>query len=324
MSENSKIEWTDHTFNPWWGCMKVSEGCKNCYAETLDNRWKGGHWGPGSDRREMSEPYWAQPLKWNAAAERGGKTARVFCASMADVFEDHAEVVNQRRRLFDLIEHTPALIWQLLTKRPENVLRFVPMRWLDSFPANVWVGTSVENQKAANDRIPHLLKVPASVRFLSCEPLLGPLDLMCPASLWPSGPPMCCSGRDCGCMGMPTEPPLISGIGWVIAGGESGPKARPMHPDWVRSLRDQCAATQTPFFFKQWGEWYPFYDRDTDDPDWKNIPRESSRTRRLNIEGGCGFHGEHVVYLDKRGKGASGRLLDGVEHNEFPSIGITQ
>lgn len=273
---NSKIEWTDHTFNPWWGCIKVSAGCKNCYAETLDNRWKGGHWGPGSTRRAMSEEYWKQPLKWNAAAEKAGLPAKVFCASMADVFEGYPDTLPHLHRLFTLIENTPHLIWQLLTKRPENIMQLVPDHWKKQFPANVWLGTSVENQEAADERIPHLLEAPASVRFLSCEPLISPVDLhrhFSPATTYDYdeyGDVI----RD-----WQYEPE----IHWVIAGGESGHSARPMHPDWVRSLLDQCQSAEVPFFMKQWGEW-------ADD-------------------GG---------YPVRIGKKLAGRLLDGREWNEFP------
>src|SRR5579863_1074490 len=170
--ENSQIEWTTHTFNPWWGCMKVSEGCKNCYAESLDNRYHHAdpHWGPNSPRKEMSDKHWMQPFLWDQKAWKAGIKAKVFCASMADVFEVSTDpvVVNGRKRLFNIIDNTPNLIWQLLTKRPENILNCVPVHWREAFPENVWMGTSVENQEAANERIPHLLNVPAKVRFLSC------------------------------------------------------------------------------------------------------------------------------------------------------------
>src|ERR1041385_2907422 len=169
MSENSKIEWTDHTFNPWWGCQKVSEGCKNCYAETLDNRYNHAnpHWGPYSGRKPMSEGYWSQPIKWNAEAKKSGIMKKVFCASMADVFEGHPETIEHLNRLFLLILDTPYLIWQLLTKRPENIMRLIPEVWKTNFPHNVWRGTSIENQKAADERIPHLLEGPPGIRFLS-------------------------------------------------------------------------------------------------------------------------------------------------------------
>lgn len=290
MSENSKIEWTDHTFNPWWGCQKVSEGCKHCYAETLDNRWKGGHWGPGSDRKPMGEKYWAQPLKWNEAAKKAGIPAKVFCASMADVFEGNPQVIPFRERLFDLVMATPFLTWQLLTKRAENIMRFSPRSWRESFPENVWAGGSAENQKRLEEQMEYLVHVPAVVRFLSCEPLLGPLTL----------PVDCNDGSGF--------------VEWVIVGGESGPHARPMHPDWVRSLRDQCQSAGVPFFFKQYGDWSPI------DQPWKqdNIKPLANNERWLNLAGGYGFHGDEVWRIRKVGKKAAGHLLDGREWNEFP------
>lgn len=304
MSQNSKIEWTDHTFNPWWGCTKVSAGCKNCYAEMLDNRWKGGHWGLGSDRRAMSIEHWRQPLKWNEAALRAGRHAKVFCASMADVFEDHPQVGEYRAQLFELIERTPFLIWQLLTKRPENIMDMLPIYWtrdlpFQSFPKNVWIGTSVENQAAANSRIPHLLKVPASVRFLSCEPLLGPIDI--------------------NNIVQPThsrEVPAIFELQWVIVGGESGPNARPMHPHWVRSLRSACEIAHVPFFFKQWGEWR-LYDHYAGDNAKPLGMFQNDIFRYGNIV--WDFKKESV-HMARVGKKTTGRLLDGREWNEFPQL----
>jgi len=311
--DNSKIEWTDHTFNPWWGCMKVSEGCKHCYAEALDNRWKGSHWGPNGNRKPMSAEYWRKPLKWNDAAAKAGKPAKVFCASMADVFEGHPDTLLHLVRLFTIIHSTSNLIWQLLTKRPENIMRLVPEPWKTSWPSNVWIGTSVENQAAADERIIHLLSVPAPVRFLSCEPILGRVDLWYPKSIWPEGPKTCCSGKDCGCMGLPVDPPLISGIDWVIAGGESGHHARPMHPDWVRSLRDQCAAADVPFFFKQWGQYIPTYHAGE---------RCYEKSRYGNSIGECWVKWDHRfddgTGMIKVGKKAAGRLLDGKEYSQFP------
>lgn len=246
--KNSTIEWTDATFNPWHGCVKVSPGCVNCYAESLDRRFGRAVWGPAktTPRMEMSDKYWAQPERWNAAAEKSGQRLRVFCASMADVFEDHPGVVDARARLCSLIERTPMLDWQLLTKRPENITRMVPAAWLDTPPANVWYGTSVENQEYADKRIPELLKVPARVRFLSCEPLLGPVDL----SEW-----MVFEGQYEKAEWMLAKWRSSQPIDWVICGGESGHGARPMHPDWAGFLRDQCEAAGVAYFFKQWGEY---------------------------------------------------------------------
>ena len=180
MGQDSKIEWTHHTFNHWWGCIKVSPGCEHCYAETLSKRYGHSIWGPAktTQRRTFGEKHWVEPLKWDRLAQVSGERKRVFCASMADVFEDHPQLPSEREKLWALIEQTPMLDWLLLTKRPENVNRMLPDMWeLGGLPSNIWIGTSVENQEQADKRIPELLKVPARVRFLSCEPLLGPVDL---------------------------------------------------------------------------------------------------------------------------------------------------
>ncbi len=228
MAKQSKIEWTHHTFNPWWGCTKVSSACKHCYAETWAKRVGHNLWGRGNPRRFFSDTHWQGPLKWNAEAASEGERKRVFCASMADVFESRKELNPWRRRLWNLIEDTPWLDWLLLTKRPQMIGQYIP--WKAMWPDNVWLGVTVENQKLAEKRIPMLLSYPAKIRFLSCEPLLGSLVL----------------DMDC-----------CSNIDWVIAGGESGHNARPTQPVWVRALRDQCNAANIPFHFKQWGHWAP-------------------------------------------------------------------
>lgn len=235
MAENSKIEWTDHTFNPWIGCTKVSDGCKHCYAEQMmDKRLNKVQWGPQGVRVKTSDAIWHQPYKWDAAHVQGQRRQRVFCASLADVFEDNPQVEEWRERLFFMIECTTNLDWLLLTKRPQNVLRMVPQRWLASgaFPRNIWLGTSVENQKAADERIPHLVKVPAVVKFLSCEPLLERVELELRGKNYGIGDEF---------------------VNWVICGGESGPHARPLDADWVRFIRDECVSVDVPFLFKQWG-----------------------------------------------------------------------
>src|SRR5262249_16578930 len=161
------------TFNPWWGCIKVSAACDNCYAELWAKRMGHQLWGRDSSRRFFGETHWREPLVWNQEAQEAGRRERVFCASMADVFERRGELNNERLKLWTLIENTPNLDWLLLTKRPQNIHKIVP--WGRDWPANVWVGTTVENQAEAEKRLPALLKTPAAVRFLSCEPLLGPL-----------------------------------------------------------------------------------------------------------------------------------------------------
>lgn len=263
MGENTKIEWCDHTWNPWTGCQKISPACDNCYAEGWAKRSGLVKWGPGEDRRITSESYWKQPMKWNRIAERDGVRRKVFCASLADVF-DNAVIGQWRADLFALITVTPHLDWLLLTKRPQNITKMLPTAWADGWP-NVWLGTTVENQAEADRRIPHLLKVPAAKRFLSCEPLLGPVVLTnlrgedhqgtCYRNVlngvtWHPG---CGSDSSTTWRGAPR-------IDWVIAGGESGPNARSMHIEWARSLRDQCAASGVPFFFKQMTKKAPIPD----------------------------------------------------------------
>lgn len=240
MAQNSKIEWTDHTFNPWWGCVKVSEACKHCYAEAWAKRVGQKVWGPKTPRRFFSDKHWSEPLNWNRKLEKTGDRQRVFCASMADVFEDRQELDEHRHRLWQLIAATPQLDWLLLTKRPQLALRFSP--WSNDWPKNVWLGTTIENQKRADENLPFLLESNARVKFISAEPLLGPLDLSA----------------------------YIADLNWVITGGESGPKARPASPAWFRDLHMQCMAENVPFHFKQWGDWAP--------GEGENLPR--ARTQK--------------------------------------------
>lgn len=243
MGRDSGIQWTDHTFNPWMGCARVSPGCEHCYAETLvTGRMKLPVWGPAktTERKRTAESNWKKPLAWDRAAAKTGKRARVFCASLADVFEDHPSLAAWRTDLFALIERTPHLDWQLLTKRPENLLRVLPAAWLASPRPNVWLGTTVEDQQRARERIPRLRRVPASRHFLSCEPLLEGLSL---------APYLDTSDlHDEAARGH-----LASPIDWVIVGGESGPGARPFNVGWARSLVAQCRAAGVPVFVKQFG-----------------------------------------------------------------------
>lgn len=269
MGEQTAIAWTDHTFNPWMGCTKVSPACDHCYAEALGKRTGRVQWGDDAERVVTSDAYWRNPLKWDAQAADAGMSARVFCASMADVFEDRPELIEPRRRLFDLIERTPHLTWQLLTKRPENVMRLAPQWWTypdggrpgSLWPAHVWVGTTIEDQQRANERIPHLARVPAPVRFVSCEPVLGPIDLREP---WI----------------VPEHAPMGDGIDfidWVICGGESGGHHRPLDLEHARSLRDQCREARVAFFFKQVGGRTPTAGGDLlDGVQHKNFPKEAA------------------------------------------------
>jgi protein gp37 len=255
VAEQTGIQWTTHTFNPWWGCSRVSPACAHCYADTLARRYGHRLWDDAGRRRFFSEQHWSQPLRWNRQAERDGVASMVFCASMADVFEAHNELEPWRQRLWHLIEQTPMLDWQLLTKRPENVASMVP--WREHWPANVWVGTSIENARHTF-RADILRELPASVRFISAEPLLGSLFV---------------NGR-------PNRRPLeLDGIDWVIAGGESGPRHRPLELAWVRELRDACLETQTPFFYKQQGGRTPkIGGRTLDGRTWDEFPTPAVRT----------------------------------------------
>ena len=334
MAENSNIEWTHATWNPWRGCTKVSDGCKFCYAETLSARNPAvlGTWGPKGERVIASESYWKQPLAWNQAAQAEGVRRRVFCASLADVFEGEdtmpqasvEPVMKARIRLFHTILNTPHLDWLLLTKRPhliKAILRAVQIRvmndqyggvspemagavaamltkWLRGVPpANVWLGTSVENQEAADLRIPFLLEVPAAVRFLSMEPLLGPVDISrwfavqsLQQGIWQS----------------------TCALNWVITGGKSGPHARPANPDWFRSLRDQCVAAGVPYLHKQHGEWGS--EQEHLNPGKDNILWTSKQPVHFFDE----TPGRSVM-VRRMGKHVCGRTLDLREWNEFPT-----
>ena len=270
MGEGSKIEWTDHTFNPWWGCTRVSPACDHCYAETFAKRTGHDVWGRDGDRRTFGDKHWSEPVRWNEKAKAEGVRRRVFCASMADVFEDRPDLDGERARLWDLIDDTPSLDWLLLTKRPENIQRMYPSRWHYRHPqANVWLGTTVENQRYADLRIPKLLQVPAAVHFLSCEPLLGAIDLnrwLHDSNCWivdDAEESQCCTCAE----------PREVAVGWVIAGGESGAGHRPMDIDWPRALRDQCVAAGVPFLFKQWGGRTPKAGgRELDGRTWDEVP----------------------------------------------------
>lgn len=268
MATNSKIEWCDSTFNPWIGCTKVSQGCANCYAAMQDKfrKWTLEGWGAGKPRKRTSVANWREPLKWNREYDEAEtrraeallcappgsvlpeypRRPRVFCASLADWLD--VEVPTQWRvDLLDLIEATPNLDWLLLTKRPEGwsarmheamaAGSKLARSWLNgNAPSNVWVGTTVEDQTRAEDRIPELIDIPAKVRFLSCEPLLGPVDL-----------------RLVNDQRVVIQRNFVPGIHWVICGGESGPGARPFVVEYADDLRRQCERAGVAFFMKQFG-----------------------------------------------------------------------
>lgn len=285
MGSNSKIEWCHNTFNPWYGCSKVSQACKFCYAVRTAARL-GVKWGDDAPRRAASERMWQQPLVWDRRAKRTGRRERVFCASLADVFEDRYELEPWRLRLFETIAQTSSLDWLLLTKRPQHIQSMaepLTQRFGGRMPSNVWLGTTVETNEH-RERIQDLVAQPAAVHFVSAEPLLEEIDLR----------------------------PHLPTLDWIIAGGESGSVAsRPSHPDWVRALRDQCTerVTPVPFFFKQWGDWLP-----TDQSGRKSdrvLARVLTIARRVHS-----FEDETAAV--RVGKKEAGRLLDGREWNEHP------
>lgn len=285
MGESTGIAWTDHTANFWMGCQRVSPGCEHCYAEALvTNRMGLKVWGPASTtERKRTASAWKDVPRWDRAARRDGVRRKLFASSLADIFEDHPQVAPWRAEALALLGQCTNLDVQLLTKRPENILAMVPEHWRAAWPAHVWIGTTVEDQRRAEERIPHLLRVPARVRFLSCEPLLEGVDI----AEWIEPQSHC--GRCIESLsGIVNDPCPACGIGdlittwgyaqaerwqtgeryadteqgerdrtegcgisWVIAGCESGPGARPMDNGWARSLRDQCAEAAVPFFLKQ-------------------------------------------------------------------------
>lgn len=346
MAESSEISWTDNTHNEWIGCTRVSPGCQHCYAETLmDTRYHRVKWGKGQPRVLTSEANRRKPHAWNRTAERARKLwaqrgavgsppprPRVFSASLSDWLDDEVDPA-WLAGLLGTVAATPELDWLLLSKRPHlwraRLARLVDActpesptsrrvrAWLDGeAPSNVWVGTTVEDQQRADERVPHLLAIPARVRFLSCEPLLGPVDLrgalrvawQCSGCRglfpdpWQKTCPAC--GRvDYWTGSHPFNPPggqRGPGVHWIIAGGESGHGARPMHPAWARSLRDQAQAAGVAFHFKQWGEHVEVAGQ----------PGEDDGT----VEAGDGT----FAHMRRVGKKAAGRLLDGREWNEFP------
>ena len=349
MGDKTGIEWTDATWNPVSGCSKVSQGCKNCYAERIFPRVYGSdtvrysvRYSPINDQPcyrprkftdvQLHSDRLNQPLHWR-------RPRRIFVNSMSDLF--HEDVPDDFiDRVFAVMALAQRHTFQILTKRPQRMLEYLRIiqddekdmhGWCDAavditgspcsaglvedcdWPLpNVWLGVSVEDQATADERIPLLLQTPAAVRFLSCEPLLGPIDVY-------GGDP------DPRLGGMKAGPGLsleqywkadgtgpFPGLDWVIAGGESGPHARPSHPDWFRSLRDQCAAAHMPFFFKQWGEWAP-------------VAYVDAGTGRQMLKLAFGKNEcllgdkESAQNMRRVGKKAAGRLLDGVEHNAFPA-----
>lgn len=288
MAENSTIEWTDHTFNPWIGCTKVSPGCDHCYAEALmDVRHGRAKWGAGNPRARTAEANWRKPLAWNrnaaAFAEQHGRKQRVFCSSLADVFDNEVDP-QWRVDLFALIDATPNLDWLLLTKRVGNVAPMMKAMGRETLGVNVWLGATIVNRDEMLRDAPKLHAAPAVITFWSCEPLLGDVGDI-PPDLMPD---------------------------WIIAGGESGAGARPTQQNWVRRLRDQCAKTAAAFLFKQWGEWFPFGEYDAE-----GCQNTVSKGKRPGFWHEWGAGDGFSVRL---GKKAAGRRLDNALHDGFPAV----
>lgn len=275
MGANTSIEWARHTFNPWIGCTHVTEACRNCYAERdWDHRFHRVQWGAKGKRVRTSDANWKEPFRWNEAAKREGVRTSVFCASLADIFDDHPSIVPEwRMMLWNMIADTQHLDWLLLTKRPHNFPIYLPVDECRPPFKNVRLGISIGNQKDVHVNMLGPLQFASYAgwrTFISYEPALGPVD-------WNSI--------------------LDRGfVDWLIAGGESGSKARPAHPDWFRAARDACARHGIPFLFKQWGE---------------NVPVG-------HIDRGGAADPDEFVW-ERVGKKRAGRLLDGVEHNGLPA-----
>jgi protein gp37 len=311
MGERTGIAWTHHTFNPWWGCAKVSPACDNCYAETLAGRFGTG-WGVESRRRFFGAAHWQGPVRWARKARDAGERRRVFCASMADVCEhlppshpDAMEMAGARTRLFDLIDATgDALDWLLLTKRPERAPALMPAAWKEAPPPYAWWGVTFEDQERADLRLPRLFRIPAALRFVSYEPALGPVA-------WHT---------------------TLPGIDWVICGGESGAGARPMHPAWARGARDACVAAGIPYFFKQWGDWLGVDGIAVEDRTEFRPSLSLRNLRELRRWDGdnrwrCADDDETAAsflrpgtFSAPMGKKAAGSTLDGREWTEVPAI----
>lgn len=346
LADETGISWTDVTFNPWLGCVKVSPACAHCYAETMTENRMGLHvWGADAPRRIAAESTWKKPLRWDRESETVGRTRygggageriRVFCASMADVFEPRPDLDAPRRRLLDLIAETPHLDWLLLTKRPD-VARDLYFDGGWTITPNLWLGTSIENSRFTW-RADILRQIPVAVRFISAEPLLGSLFSSRGHTTKAEVPNRVVSERKRSNLPDHESKPLdLSGIGWVIVGGESGGRfARPMHPDWVREIRNACVTgspldpihfgagimadggaslLNLPFHFKQWGSYAPrgFVSgkNDVDQRHEKTVAGDP----RSNREGG---RVDWRTFFYGAGPKSGGKILDSIEWCEFP------
>ena len=312
------IDYLDYTWNPTKGCSPISPGCKHCWAKAMAKRLAGmGVRGYSKDDPfavVCSPEKLEEPMKIK-------KPSRIGVSFMGDLFHDDVPFAYNVRVWTHMVaceQHQ----FMLLTKRPKRMAQFV--KWIVEtdrhVDPNIHLGVTVCNQKEADEKIPILLSIPAAHRFVSIEPMLGPIDIEYPEGIWPDGPPMCCDGRECGCKGLPIDPPLCHELDLVILGGESGPGARPMHPDWVRSVRDQCQSAGVAFHFKQWGEWAPC----------NRVVERRHRMARKYDAVTLPEYGDRYVYrkdlkiyhatdprfwMARVGKQKAGRLLDGREHN---------
>ena len=307
MSDKSAIEWTDATWNPIrgtkgkWHCTKVSEGCRNCYAERMNIRFGGPPYVKGTDTLRLDEKVLEQPLHWK-------RPRMVFVCSMTDLF--HEDVRNGwLRRIFRVMMDAPQHTYQILTKRPHR-LQHESWRASLSVLPNAWLGVSVEDQAAVDERIPLLLNMPVAVRFVSCEPLLGPVTLWREYRV----------GNDPAIL-------YINNVNWVICGGESGPKARPMHPDWARSLRDQCQAVEVPFLFKQWGAWQNGSTLHQRPKLERTVLNDGTVYTHAQVAA-CNVNQKHRAHwgsfapieMARVGKKAAGRELDGLTWDQMPTL----
>ncbi|RQT22081.1 phage Gp37/Gp68 family protein [Burkholderia contaminans] len=336
MSEISKIEWCDRTWSPWEGCQKVGPGCDHCYAEGM-NRWlrHGENWGPSAPRRTYGPAHWKKPLRWNERAQAAGHPLTEF-PSVCDPF-DNAAPAGVRAAFGRLILATPSLIWLLLTKRIGNAPAMLYEMFADGPPSNVWLGATVVNQAEADRDIPKLLTIPVSVRFLSLEPLLEPIDLESVAwpglaghrvdvlrgGYWNQAPYVV--GAAAAALGTPkggftNHSDFPSTIDWVITGGESGRGARIAHPAWTRALRDQCEGAGVPFMFKQWGQWMPGVQTTNAQFDAARAGVWVKRSGHIHDGTNPTAFGEGDAHMLSVGKKISGRLLDGVTHHAFPLL----
>ncbi|MBO9125492.1 MULTISPECIES: phage Gp37/Gp68 family protein [unclassified Rhizobium] len=303
MAENSAISWTTHTWNPWMGCTKISPACDGCYAEALmDKRYNRVQWGPHGDRVRTGTSTWREPLRWQKRAEKDGDRPFVFCASLADIFDNQVDP-HWRADAFDVMRRTPNLVYLLLTKRPQNIVKLSDA--VGGLPANVALGTTVEDQKRADQNLPALqvakIETNPLFTFGSFEPLLGMITI--PQVLMPD---------------------------WIITGGETDQgkhRARPSHPDWFRSLRDQAATHGAAYHHKQNGEWSPLETRVGTHQQFA-IDHDGNLYASHEISYPDGVRrGEineraraSLTAIYKVGKKQSGRMLDGVTHDEFPEL----